>query len=365
MNLATCLLIIITCFILFKSTLLWQALDFSDSALDMTQKDAFLGLFVATLQTLGLATDSTKTKRTELDKIEKIRKESEVLSINVGKHILSPVVLDCQNGITCSSSDLSIKAADGRVIPAILTYPNSNKNAKQVVIHFHGGGGVQGSARYSQIAYALAYALNAAVLSIDYRLAPEHPYPAGVNDCFESIAWVFDNAKKLGFDPSLISVGGESAGSLFAAAAAQLWHQKNPSKQIHLLILLIPMLGPVLSRSYLDYENVHLLPMRQMGFFWDMYTTNVYDCVVDPICSPVSETPSRLTGLAKSVFVAPAKADVLYSEGLEYYNKLVQAGVNAKLFPLRGTHIGGMVFDMFLTDGRFRQAIAELTSNAK
>lgn len=126
--------------------------------------------------------------------------------------------------ITASQIETEFKTITGTYgdIPLRIYKPSVIHGQKRpAVVFFHGGGFIGGSVDVVENpCKALAEKAEAVVVSVDYRLAPEHPFPAGVTDCFESVKWVYDHAEELGVDPSFICVSGDSAGGNMAAVCS-------------------------------------------------------------------------------------------------------------------------------------------------
>src|SRR3954451_17776481 len=115
-----------------------------------------------------------------------------------------------------SVEDVTIPATEGPVMARI--YRPSTDAPLPALVWFHGGGWVIGSVAGSEATCRhLAQRSGVAIVSVEYRLAPEHPYPAGARDCFDALRWVVDHAADLGVDPSRVAVGGESAGGNLSA----------------------------------------------------------------------------------------------------------------------------------------------------
>ena len=137
----------------------------------------------------------------------------------VGKAMTVPGDPDAHD---VSRSEMFIAGLDGAPEIRLLIYrPNKAEPQAPSILHIHGGGYVVGSADGSDIAnIMLASDLGAVIVSVDYRLTPEHPYPAPLDDCYAALAWMHDNARKLGIDAKRIAISGESAGGGLAAGLA-------------------------------------------------------------------------------------------------------------------------------------------------
>ena len=139
--------------------------------------------------------------------------------------------------------DLSIGGAAGP-IPARLYTPAEAATPSGLVVYFHGGGFVIGDLEsHDAHCRRLAHHSGQRVMAVDYRLAPEHPFPAGHDDALAATRWAFDHAAELGADPARIGVGGDSAGGNLAASVA-LDLRADPERRLKLQMLLYPAVWP-------------------------------------------------------------------------------------------------------------------------
>lgn len=190
------------------------------------------------------------------------------------------------------------------------------------ILFFHGGGWVLGTLDESDLlARTLAVRNNALVLSVDYRLAPEHPFPTATNDAWASLLWAAEHlaAREDGLPLVLL---GESSGANLAAVVAQR-AQREGGPRILSQVLLYPAMDCDVDRpSYLDPANQLTLSRDAMMWFWDHYADG--DQRTDPAASPLRA--DDLTGLPPAVIVT-AEHDPLRDEGEEYADLLRSAGV--------------------------------------
>ncbi len=222
--------------------------------------------------------------------------------------------------------DLSIPAPHG-AIPARLYRP---RDARQVdglapaLVFFHGGGWVIGNLESHDVACrTLAQAGELVVISIDYRLAPEHKFPAAVDDALTATQWVADHARALGIDAARLSVGGDSAGgNLTAVVALAARDGKGPALAGQVLIY--PATDFAMAHpSHSEPETSVLLTHSVIRWFRDHYLTGAAD-IHDWRASPAKA--ATLAGLPPA-YVLTAGADPLRDEGDEYARRLQEAGV--------------------------------------
>jgi len=209
-------------------------------------------------------------------------------------------------------------------IPVRLYYPNAAAPVPAIV-YYHGGGHVIGSLdTHDFIARNLCAGVDALVASVDYRMGPEHKFPAAVDDCFAALQWVHENAASLGADPSRIGVHGDSAGANLAAVAALMARDKG-GPQLRLQSLVYPVGDYTLSgASYEKYaQGYGALTRDAMAWFGRHYLRSAADAE-DWRASPIKATSHK--GVAPAIVVV-AECDVLHDDGESYAEGLRRAGV--------------------------------------
>jgi acetyl esterase len=221
---------------------------------------------------------------------------------------------------------LSIAAPHG-AIPARIYTPKNLRKAGGVapcLVFFHGGGWVIGDLEsHDVVCRKLAHEGELIVISVDYRLAPEHRFPAAVDDAVAATAWIADNAATLGIDATLLSVGGDSAGGNLAAVVALAARDGN-GPAIAGQVLIYPATD--FSRKHASHrepETSILLTHSVIGWFMNHY-------VGEADISDWRASPARaetLSGLPPA-YVLTAGADPLRDEGDEYAARLKDAGVS-------------------------------------
>lgn len=203
------------------------------------------------------------------------------------------------------------------------------------LVYLHGGGWVTGSLfSHGHLCRALTLTAGLAVVAVDYRLAPEHPFPAALDDAEAATRWVIDQAAALGTDPARVAVGGDSAGGALAAAVARrLRDQGGPPLAAQLLIY--PATDADFDTpSYLACAEGYMLTRAAMVWYWDQYLPDGARRA-DPDAAPLRA--ERFEGLPPAVVVT-AEYDPLRDEGEAYARRLADAGV-----PVRLLHYDGMV----------------------
>ena len=222
----------------------------------------------------------------------------------------------------------------------VRVYRPSTGGPLPLLVYFFGGGWTLGSIDTSDgICRSLANSAGCLVVTAGYRLAPEHRFPAAVDDCYAATAWIALHATDFGADPARIAVGGDSAGGNLAAAVALLARDRG---------------GPRLAGQLLVYPNTdYLFNHHSVAWYWQHYLATPDDGR-NPLASPLRA--DDLGGLPPALVVT-AEYDPLRDQGEEYGHRLADAGVPAVVSRYPGTVHG--FFAMAGTVDAGRAAIAE------
>jgi acetyl esterase len=218
--------------------------------------------------------------------------------------------------------DLVVETEDG-ALPVRLYRPQSDASLPGL-LWLHGGGWVVGSIdSHDHLCRAIAARTPCCVVSADYRLAPEHPFPAAVRDTWAALRWIRDSADELGIDLRWLAIGGDSAGGNLAAVTAL--RARDHGIPLALQVLVYPVIDAALdSESYRLHAAGLNLTREKMQWFWNAYLAGA-----DP--SHPDASPMRaadLSGVAPAL-VQIAEHDPLCSEGELYGRRLADAGVPA------------------------------------
>ena len=269
--------------------------------------------------------------------IPEIRKEM----IGIGDYLFGK----CLQGVNSENNNV-----DGRIPIRIYSSgsPVHPDKAHPAIVYAHGGAWCFGGLDMAdEICSALAKKLDAVVVSVDYRLAPEHPYPAGLDDVYRVLEWVSENADHLKIDKSKIIVGGGSAGGNIAAAVAlKAANEKGPRIFSQLLIYPACDLSACNTHSYLNYGNHFGLQKEMMEKAIEAYVP-IEQERKNPLVSPL---------LAEDVNILPpaliltAGFDPLHDEGIAYADKLKQSGVNVVLLNYEKEIHGFVQFSLVFPD---------------
>jgi acetyl esterase/lipase len=217
-------------------------------------------------------------------------------------------------------------------IPVRIYRPRTERPLPTIV-YFHGGGFVVGDLdTHEGVCRLLCRDVGAVVVSVDYRLAPEHRFPAAVDDAYAALGWVAEHIDDYGGDPDRLAVGGDSAGGNLAAVCAQLAHADGLALAAQLLIYpTVDLLGEYQSR--IDNAEGYFLTLADMRWFAENYVgldetdPRAEELALDPRLSPLHA--KSLEGLAPAI-VATAEFDPLRDEGDRYAELLAEAGVQVQ-----------------------------------
>jgi len=208
-----------------------------------------------------------------------------------------------------------------------------------VLVFFHGGGWVIGSIdTHDRTCRQLANGAGCMVVSVDYRLAPEHRFPAAAEDCYAATKWVAAHARDLGADPTRLAVGGDSAGGNLAAVIPQMARDRGGPPIVFQLLIYPATVAAFDTPSYHDNAEGYLLTTADMRWFWNHYLGEGGE-VGNPYASPLRAT--SLAGLPPALVIT-AEFDPLRDEGELYAQALEKAGVAARL-----TRYDGMIHGFF------------------
>jgi len=214
----------------------------------------------------------------------------------------------------------------GGDIPVRVYVPTTERGPRPVLVYFHGGGWVIGSVEtHDGTVRALAAGSGVTLVSVDYRLAPEDPYPAAIDDALAAIRWVVDNAAELDVDPARLAVAGDSAGGNLAAVAAQeLAGGDGPDVRFQLLIY--PVADGTMGFPSID-ENAegYFLTKATMAWFWEQYVGD--GDRTSPRVSPLHASDEVVAAVAPALVIT-AEYDPLRDEGEAYAARLASAGVD-------------------------------------
>jgi len=241
--------------------------------------------------------------------------------------------------------NILIPRQDGQTKIRLRIYkPKSITAPTPVLLWLHGGGYVMGRPEMddrSCIQYVRE--LGIMVVSVDYRLAPKHPFPAALEDCYATLKWVVSHAQELNVDSQRIAVGGNSAGGGLAAALAQLAHDRQEIQPVFQL-LVYPMLDDrTVLRADIDDSNNITWNQKSNRFGWESYLGGV--CGAEDV--PAYSVPARredLSGLPPA-WIGVGALDIFHDEDVAYAQRLKECGIECEMEVIPGAFHGFDVFD--------------------
>ncbi|WP_411751071.1 alpha/beta hydrolase [Serratia sp. (in: enterobacteria)] len=232
-------------------------------------------------------------------------------------------------------TDFHIPVSGGQTIALRGYIPwNASENvAHPAMVFAHGGGWCLGSLDvYDVPCRALANATGRMILSVDYRLAPEYPFPVPLHDVYQALCWASEQAAQIGIDPLRIALGGDSAGGNLAAAAALMARERSGPTVEHQYLLYPALDSEMTMPSFTEYGEGYYLTQAIMGWCWANYLGQD----TDPRESYASPWyASTLAGLPPATILV-CEYDPLRDEGEHYAQRLQAAGVNVNCQRLPG-----------------------------
>ncbi|MSQ29686.1 MAG: alpha/beta hydrolase [Dehalococcoidia bacterium] len=233
--------------------------------------------------------------------------------------------------------DMQVFGPEGP-IPIRLYYPSDAANLP-VLVWFHGGGWVLGSVDGDDAtARRLCVGASAIVISVDYRLAPEHPYPAAVDDAYAAAVWAWQNAARYGGDQTRIAIGGVSAGANLAAAVTLLSRDRGGTSLRHQLLVVPVTDHRMQTPSYIENAEGYILSKPVMSWFYDHYAPAGINRAQASISPLLAKSHAGLPPADIHV----AEFDPLRDEGEAYAAALEAAGV-----PVTLTRHAGQIHTFF------------------
>ncbi len=218
--------------------------------------------------------------------------------------------------------DITIKAEDGFDIPVRIYNPYPDKSLPLFIYYHRGGWVFSNNVESEPVCRKFANHLGCIVAAVDFRLAPENPFPTPFNDCYNAFCWLSEHAEELGADKHKIIVGGESCGGNLAAAVA-LKARDEGIDSIASQLLIYPIISSTINPiAYENCADKYFLTQPAMEFFWSVYLQNSEDDQ-NPYASP--DKTESLKNLPPALIIT-AEHDPLRFEAEDYANKLKQAG---------------------------------------
>src|SRR5215469_10967110 len=249
-------------------------------------------------------------------------------------------------------------AGPGGDLPLRLYRPSSERPLP-ALLYFFGGGWVLGTIDTADgVSRSLANSTGALVAVVGYRLAPEHPFPAAIEDCYAAVRWVAEHAGEIGADPARLAVGGDSAGGNLAAAVALRARADGPALAGQLLVY--PNTDQMADdQSMRAAEDPFLFNRHSVAWYRQHYLASPGDAA-NPLASPLRA--EKLAGLPPALVIT-AEYDPLRDQGEAYARRLADDGVQVELSRYPGMAHG--FFTMAGTVDASRAAVAQVASRLR
>jgi acetyl esterase/lipase len=248
---------------------------------------------------------------------------------------LSPETLPMMRGVLGSGAELSdrVERTEHRAgdVPVRVHRPVGVEGPLPCIVGIHGGGYVLGSYDMDDPTFdAWCQALGVVGVSVEYRLAPEHPYPIPVEDCYTALKWAHDEAETLGIDRSRIGIRGISGGGGLAAGLALLARDRG-EVPIAFQLLDCPMIDDRLQTPSMQHDDLPVWSRKANEFGWRSYLGDLYGSDDVPYtAAPARASVEELQGLPPA-FVSVGSVDGFHDEDVLYALRLNQAGVPTEL----------------------------------
>lgn len=248
----------------------------------------------------------------------------------------------------------TITGPDGEI--PVRIYTPEGEGPFPSLVFYHGGGWVIGDLDTVDVpCRRITNRANCVVVSVDYRLAPEHKFPAAADDAYAAAKWVVENGPSIQVDPSRVAVGGDSAGGNLAAVVSLMARDKSEIDLAYQLLIYPVANHSYETVSYHDNADGYLLTKDSMTWFWNHYLRDAEDGK-NPYASPL--LAEDLSGLPPALVIT-AEFDPLRDEGEAYAKRLKEAGVQVE-----ETRYNGMIHGFFWMPGALEQGMKAINQAA-
>ena len=266
-----------------------------------------------------------------------------------------------ESRIAANLPTLPVASVSNRSIPGpggtmqVRIYTPHGQGPFPLMVFFHGSGFVLCSLdTHDGVCRNLCSAAGCVVVSVDYRLAPEHKFPAGPQDCYAATKWAAQHARELNADPERVVIAGDSAGgNMVAVTAMMIRDGGGPALRGQLMIYPVTDYFTSGHASYTENADGYGLTAEGMRWFWGHYLNHESEAE-NPLASPLRA--GNLSGLPPA-FIITAEYDVLRDEGARYGERLAEAGVPTKVSRYGGMNHG--FFNMYGIVDKAKQALDE------
>lgn len=230
-----------------------------------------------------------------------------------------------------------IKGYDGGEFEVLIYEPYGLCEPSPCLLYLHGGGFIFGAGEYNyRICKEYCLRCNCKAIFVNYRLAPKHPHPTPVEDCYTGLHFAFENAEKYGIDKSRIGVGGESAGGALSAAVCLMARDRGTDAPCFQLLIYPATDITMNTESNRKYIDTPVWNSELSKMMWPAYVPNRDR---DDVCY-AAPMQAKYFGELPPAYVEVAEFDCLHDEGINYANAMKDAGVEVEILETKGTMHG-------------------------
>lgn len=247
-----------------------------------------------------------------------------------------------------------IPSSDPSVSIRVRIYRPKDQKHLPVCLYFHGGSFIYGTPeQYDFLFFRLVSEVNMLIISVDYSLAPEHPFPAAIKDGYDVLLWTSRYAATIGGDNKNIMIGGSSAGATIAASITQWARDRKEIAIQHQYLMYPPMSNLLDTASMQELSNAPLQTKKAAAWMWKHYLQNTNDSLYKYAVPLLQNTFENLPEATLIV----CELDPLKDEGIMYAEKLKNAGVSVNLIEIKGAVHTFEFFDCALSENFYKLQI--------
>lgn len=267
-------------------------------------------------------------------------------------NLFMSVIFSCRSDNEVNVTSLRIPGYKGASLKTYVIEPKEVDDPLPCLVYFHGGAFMlKASGSHYKIAKEYAKRLHCKVVYVDYRLAPKHPFPIPVEDCYATYKWALQNADILGIDPGRIIIGGDSAGGNLATAVTLMARDRHLLLPAALLLIYPATDRRMITKSMQEYTDTPVWNARLSKMMWDAYLPKEPAKHVE-YASPI-ET-ATFAGFPPT-YIEAAQYDCLRDEGILLYKRLCEEGILTELHEIPNACHG---FETMVSSGITRECMS-------